>query len=176
MRITKSISQYTQKSRLFLYPTLGIPRGHSFIPVQTYLSWSNHYTIEQHRLLCLYKTKKTKAFKHFEQTVLFNHSYFEKRISVDDRQSMYVFDLTALAQDYDFIIKGRYSQLSSAVKNEILSFFINEPGHKAIINSYLNPEPYFEVYSELLEVDINILRETGELSNPPNLEREHFDL
>ena len=48
MEITFIQTKYIQKSRLFLYPMLDIKRGYSITPIQTYMSWKNKHTINEH--------------------------------------------------------------------------------------------------------------------------------
>ena len=50
MEIKSLIGTYIQKSRLFVYPMLGIRRGVSVTPVQTYLCWPNKYDITDNKL------------------------------------------------------------------------------------------------------------------------------
>ena len=38
--------------------------------------------------------------------------------------------------------------------------------------SYLHPEDYFDLYADLLGVDINILKAVGELCAPFHIEKE----
>ena len=38
--------------------------------------------------------------------------------------------------------------------------------------SYLYPEDYFDIYAELLGVNINILKNVGELCAPYNIDKE----
>ena len=39
-------TKYFQKSMIFLYPILGIKRGTSVTPLQTYFKWEGRYTAE----------------------------------------------------------------------------------------------------------------------------------
>jgi hypothetical protein len=42
------------------------------------------------------------------------------------------------------------------------------------INSYLNPEIYYEQYANLLNVNEKILRDVGELCSKPDLKKENL--
>ena len=44
------------------------------------------------------------------------------------------------------------------------------------MHSYLHPDDYFSKYAALLEVDVNILKETGELCNPVDKEKENLKI
>ena len=39
-------------------------------------------------------------------------------------------------------------------------------------DTYLFPEKYFEIYAELLELDIQTLKQIGELCDPCDIEKE----
>ncbi len=46
MALNEIYRKYFQKSKIFLYPLLDIPRGAKALPTETYLSWNNKYTTE----------------------------------------------------------------------------------------------------------------------------------
>ena len=61
--------KYFQKSKIFLYPLLGIKKGITFVPNETYMSWDNLYTINDNKLILLYKISIDK---------LIDYNLFEK--------------------------------------------------------------------------------------------------
>ena len=46
MALNSVYKKYFQKSKVFLYPLLGIKRGVSVIPVETYFGWDGYYNSE----------------------------------------------------------------------------------------------------------------------------------
>ena len=51
--IKSLITDYVQKSRIFLYPQLRIRRGVSVTPIETYMCWPGKYSIKDSVLICL---------------------------------------------------------------------------------------------------------------------------
>ena len=63
MAINALYVKYFQKSKIFIYPLLDIKRGSSVVPVETYVSWDNHYTPEDMKLICLYDIRTDDEYK-----------------------------------------------------------------------------------------------------------------
>jgi len=66
--------------------------------------------------------------------------------------------------------------MSPPVKRRILEFFKNNHSNYKYLDSYLNPEKYFNTYAELLKVPVEVLHEVGELCSPPDLKKETLKL
>jgi len=171
MALSSVYSKYFQKSKVFLYPLLGIKRGVSVVPVETYVCWKNHYTAEDMKLICIYDVRTDDEYKQFEKNVLLNHNRLNDYIKVGS-QLILTFDLSDLGDDWDHFINGRYSKISLNLKQKILNFFDKYSGNYAYMHSYLIPEKYFENYAELLDVDVKMLIEVGELCTKPDLNKE----
>ena len=110
--ITSLNKEYFQKSRVFLYPALGIKRGVNTTLIDTYISWENNYSPSDRKLCCLQHIRDDKDFKLFEKNKLLDNPYFDKLIEVEENKGVYVFDFSHLKDDYDFIIEGKYSKIS----------------------------------------------------------------
>ncbi len=54
MAIDALYKEYFQKSKIFMYPLLGIGRGSGVVPEQTYLSWEGYVTPEDTKLIAVY--------------------------------------------------------------------------------------------------------------------------
>ena len=54
----KIYESYFQKSKVFLYPLLNIPKGVRFVPSQTYLTWEDQFDLSRYKLIALYKINK----------------------------------------------------------------------------------------------------------------------
>ena len=70
------------------------------------------------------------------------------------------------------LINGRYSKISEEIKRKIVNFFDKHSGNYVYVTSYMYPEKFFKRYAELLDVSEELLRDTGELCDKPDLEQE----
>ena len=176
MTIKNLRKEYFQKSRIFLYPMLEIKKGSTILPEQTYIAWEELLKPEDRKLICLYQMENTDAFKTFEKSKLFGNKKFDNFMETQDNKALYIFTLDDLKEDYDLFIKGKYSLTSDAFKTKILTYYGQNSTTYEIVMSYLYPEDYFETYSKLLNVDVKILKQVGELCAPINFEKETLTL
>jgi hypothetical protein len=177
MEIKSLITDYVQKSRIFLYPALNIRRGVSVTPIETYMCWPGKYSIKDCKLICLYHVRDDSDFKTFEETFLFNNKYFSDFFQIEgDKKAAYVFDMSDFKEEYLLILKGKYSRLSTEYKKTVLNFFKNHKGHYNRIYSYLYPLKYYKDYATLLNVDKSLLSQVGELCSKPDLTKECLDI
>jgi len=178
--VEKLYREYFQKSKVFLYPLLGIKKGVRFVPTQTYLSWNDKYDIDSDKLLCLYVTDEDNKdqFTIFSDRKLKLLPVFEEKHDIDEFNFLYVFDLTLPLKRKDIkrFKEGKYSKLTKKTKEIIIKFFGERGKIAEYIESYLYPGYYWEDYSELLNVKIKDLQEVGELCNKPDLQKEDFTL
>jgi hypothetical protein len=56
----------------------------------------------------------------------------------------------------------------------ILDFFEKNSGNYVYVHSFLYPNKWFERYAELLAVDVDLLKEVGELCDKPNFDKENL--
>jgi hypothetical protein len=165
-------NEYFQKSRIFLYPALNIPRGGSVTPIETYVSWSGYYKQEDKKLIAVYHLRSDKEFIEFEKNKLFKNSMFSDFYETDDSKGVYVFDYEPFTEDWTLFTEGKYSKLSKTVKDRILSYYANSKKNYVYVDSYINPHLYYDLYSRLLECDKQLLEDVGELCDRPDIERE----
>lgn len=176
----KSLNQtYVQKSRMFLYPTLGIKRGHSVTPIETYVTWEGRYTVKDNKFICLYHLREDEDFKLLEKVKLAGNPLFHEFIDLGDNVGAYVFDFSEKKQDYENFIDGKYSRLSTDHKRAVMNFFRGQRSHHVYIESYLYPKKYIPLYAELLTTEKKdlapmhrTLSRVGELCSKPDLEKE----
>jgi len=171
MALNSVYKKYFQKSKVFLYPILGIKRGVSVIPVETYIGWQGYYGSEDMKLICVYDIRTDEEYKNFEKNILLTHSRLCDFVKVNS-QAVLTFDFSDLGDDWAHFINGRYSKISLNLKQKILGFFDKYSGNYAYMHSYLLPEKYFSNYAELLNVDVSMLIEVGELCTKPDLGKE----
>jgi hypothetical protein len=167
-------TKYTQKSRIFLYPFLDIKRGVSVTPIETYVSWTGLSKPEDKNLICVYHLRDDDDFKLFEKHKLLNNRHFVAFYQLPEEKAAYIFNLESEGETFDFFLQGKYSKIPEDKKKKILSFFSGNKHNHAIINSYLNPELYFNIYADLLNVNINLLKAVGELCSQPDLVKENL--
>ena len=172
MQLKSIQGNYIQKSRIFLYPLLGIRRGVSTVPEGTFMSWEDEYGVEDNKFLVQYHLRDDVEFKAFEEKNLIGNPLFHDMFELKDDTGVYVFNLEDSVKDYNKIVQGAYSMLSEGHKRKILNFFRNHHKHHAYIESYLYPEKYFQNYAKLLNVSTTLLRQVGELCSLPDNEKE----
>lgn len=176
MPIKSIYTKYFQKSKMFLYPLLGIRKGARIIPSETYLAWDDIIKPEDMKLVCLYHpTPNAKAdWKNYENKVLLKHNRLSSVNPINETNRLFIFDFSDLGDDWNYFITGRYSLISQDKKGTICSFFDHNSANFYYMKSYLYPDKYFEDYADILDVDIDMLKAVGELCNKPDLEKETF--
>tara|TARA_R110002012_G_scaffold69421_2_gene179699 strand:+ start:456 stop:1013 length:558 start_codon:yes stop_codon:yes gene_type:complete len=174
--VKKLYREYFQKSKVFLYPLLGIKKGVRFVPVQTYISWNDIYPKDKNKLLCFYtvEEKWTKEFEMFAELFLTTNVLFDEMHKIGDLDFLYIFDLGTYKRDINKFKIGKYSKFTKRTKEIIMKFFGETGTISEYIESYLYPEFYYEDYSEILNVEMNDLKKVGELCSKPDLEKEDF--
>lgn len=172
--MTEAYMQYFQKSKIFLYPLLGIRKGEEFVPTETYICWDGLYSENNYKYICVYNINRNLKFKLFEDKVLKSHELLEMATIIDKNTQLYVFDLSKYKNDIDMFLNGSYSNFSISSKNKILKYFGNVGRIAGYIKSYLNPEEYHEVYAKALNVDIKIIQHAHEVCTPPDLMKETY--
>lgn len=185
-KIEELYRDYYQKSRLFLYPILGIRRGESVTPKETYMSWFNEYGVDKQMFICTYHMRDDRQFKIFEDVKLLGNPLFHKFYELDNGNlGAYVFDLS-YNDDYACVLCGKYSKLSERHKATILDFCKESLSNYTYMESFLYPERYYAQYARLLTVDrpnisaqrtarnemLELLKTVGELYSKPDLEKE----
>lgn len=172
MVIKSLYKDYFQKSRVFLYPALEIRRGVSVTPIETYVSWEGRHNKDDMKLCCLYHLRNDPDFIGFEKTKLLGNKLFHTFYKVGDNKGLYIFDFTLYRDQWNHFIAGKYSRLSADYKRKIKNYIGPKQGDAPYIDSFLNPEKYFKLYAEMINVKEDLLKEVGELCDRPNFELE----
>lgn len=155
-----------------MYPLLDIKRGVSVIPIETYISWSGVYSIKDRKFMCTYSLRNDVEFKHFEKTKLLGNKFFYDFKLLGNNEAVYIFDMNSVKNDWDAIMNAKYSRLSEVHKKRILDFVGKTHSHYKRIESFIYPEKYFGLYSELMGVKQTLLEEVGELCSPMDFDKE----
>jgi hypothetical protein len=164
--------EYIQKSRIFLYPLLDIKKGSDAVPIESYIAWQDKFKPEDHKFMCTYHLRDDDAFKRFERFKLLGSKLFDSFYETSDELGVYVFDFSTFGSDWENFLAGKYSKLSSSTKTAILKFFMANKSNYHYINSYLNPDQYFDIYAQLLGVEERMLKSVGELCSKPDMSKE----
>jgi hypothetical protein len=171
MALNSVYNKYFQKSKVFIYPLLGIKRGVSVVPIETYFIWDGYYNSEDMKLICVYDIRTDNDYILFEKNTLLKHNRLCDYIKVNS-QAIFTFDFSDMEDNWFHFINGRYSKISLELKQKILGFFDKYSGNYAYIHSYLIPEKYFNNYAELLNVEPEMLIKVGELCSKPDTAKE----
>lgn len=169
--IDRLYAKYFQKSKSFLFPALGIKKSSDFNPTGTYLAIRGLLEPQDIKLVCTYKIEESEEFTLFEEQMLLGNPLFESKYTVGE-YNIYVFDYQSYSGDWFNFLLGKYSKLSPVLKRAVKAYYGESSSEYKYIESFLYPEKYFEVYSKLLQIDVKLLREIGELCDPCDLERE----
>lgn len=171
MAIQSLYKNYIQKSRIFLYPALGIKRQ-SNSPIETYVAWKDYCEPGDCKFICLHHLRNDPEFRAFEKVKLFGNPLFiDYKVTADDK-AIYVFDFSKSKSDWECFLRGKYSKISDKHKAVIKNFYGTQSPNYAYIESFLHPEKYFGMYSQIINVEQKILKQVGELCDPPDLEKE----
>jgi hypothetical protein len=168
--IDKLYNKYFQKSKSFLYPALGIKKS-SYGPENTYLSIDGLITPEEMKLICVFKKSDTEKFKVFEEQQILTNPLYVKKIDAESK-NIYVFDLYLYKDDWMYFMLGKYSKFSTVLRRAIRMYYGETSGEYKYLHTFLNPDEYFNKYADLLQMDVDILKNVGELCNPCNKDKE----
>lgn len=174
MAIKTLYKDYFQKSRVFLYPVLGIKKGVSVTPIMTYVSWEGNYSLADRKLICTYHIRDDKEFRIFEKINLMGNRLFHDFKLLEDGTGAYIFDMSEHAQDFDSFVSGSYSKLSADLKKKIEAFYGAKSANFAYVESYLEPQKYFGIYAQILGEAEETLKMVGELCDKPDLGQENL--
>lgn len=170
--IKQIYNKYFQKSKCFLFPVLGIKKESEYIPIQSFLTWKNVYTLNDYNLILTYENSKSIKWHKYIINIIMNNRMFNEFFKINENIVAISFDLHALQDDYDKIIKGKYSQISKQSKIKIRNYFGYNSPEWAYMESFLFPEKYIKIYSKILNVDEIHIRHTGELCDLPDFNKE----
>lgn len=169
--INELYNKYFQKSRAFLFPALGIKKTSHYLPVDTYVCLAERVFPEDIVLVVVYNKDESEGFRQFEKKMLLGSIMFQQRLETKT-QYIYLFNYEFYKDDWFNFLLGKYSKLSTLLKGSIKAYYGEGSKSYAHIDSYLYPEKYFERYAELLNVDVALLKKTGELCDSCDLVRE----
>ena len=165
---------YTQKSRIFCYTVLGIKRGASYIPEETYMAWKGEYSYEDCRLVVHYKKCNGSFFAAYSKGILEKCALFEKYVEINKDERVYIFDFTPHKENWMKILDGKYSQLKHTYKKAIETFYWKDYHQRKTVSKLIYPLQHYAEFAGYVGVDPELVREVGEVYDKPDLEKEEF--
>lgn len=164
--------EYFQKSKIFLYPLLSIQKGSSVTPIKTYISYDGYCTENDCKLLLVFHKRDDQEYFKFEKSKLFGNRLYCDYFEIDSKTVVYVFDFSEYKEDWKHFLNGKYSNMSTFVKDRILDYYRGNVKNYFHVHCFLYPEEHYEDYADMLECDISVLMEVGQLCDLPDLEKE----
>ena len=158
-----------------MFPALGIKKNSPFVPSGVYLAINDKIDVTHKRLICAYKAENTDVFRTFERDVILSNSLFEYVIEADGFK-LYIFNLSKYEKDYELFLLGKYSKLSKELKKLIREYYGETSSEYSYIESYLYPERFVGVYAKLLDVEVSLLIEVGELCDKCDPKKETLSI
>lgn len=177
-------SNYFQKSKVFLYPLLGIPFQSNPVMFETFMIVDDPAGKDRKLFVVdlltdqpnVYTTKANISFEQFfKNNVMKNQRFVSSELIGKSRVRCY-FDLSDLRDDVEAVKLGRYSKISDTSKKKLMNYFPVGHGNRNYLKSYLYPDLFIRIYAQILDVEEDLLREVGELCDKPNFEKEHVVL
>ena len=168
-------TKYFQKSRSFLFPALGIKRTSNFTPSGTYISIQGVISPEDMKLVCSFVDDQSEGFKAFEEQMLLTNPLFLEVIPIKGYK-LYVFDFQIYKEDWFNFILGKYSKLSNILKRAIKNYYGDRSSEYKYIETFLFPEKYFSIYAKLLDIEVSLLEQTGELCDACDINKENLKI
>jgi hypothetical protein len=160
-----------KKASVFLYPLLGISQKANIKPDSIWIAMENHIELEDKKLICVNDTS-VPDFEVFSNRVLVSRKNFLEKITLEETRTAYVFDFGKFETTWKAYLNAKYSQFDEESKKNILKYFNYNSANVVYLTSYLYPVKYFKDYARILDVDINLLKEVGELCSKPDFESE----
>ena len=172
-QLKKLYPRYFQKSRSFLAPVLGLKKASKFPFEQCYMQWEGKYTVKDQRIILTFDNPHDDpSWQEYQLESLVHNPMFDEIHDIGDGMVAMSFDLHCIEEDYMKVLEGKYGKLSLLVKNKIRDFYGYSSAEWVYMESFLFPDKYIRLYSEMLAVDEEHIRFTGELCDLPDLEKE----
>lgn len=165
-------TEYFQKSKVFLYPLLGIKKGISHVPSETYVCWDGLYSEKDYKFICVYNCDKDDKYLKFELNNLLGHPMLDGCYVLSNDKFAYVFDFSEYKHDHQKFINGQYSKFSLQSKEKIINFFNAGGKMSKYIESFLNPDEYHQDYADSLGVNVEQIKEVHEVCSKPDMLKE----
>jgi hypothetical protein len=170
--ISSLYNKYFQKSKVFLYPLIELPKTNLISSFQTYIAWENIIRQEDYKLICVFTdVDKEEFIKYEDKYIITSKYYLDKHLGLNN-ECVYIFDLSAFSKDWNNFLKGKYSLFSEKASLLIQKHYGIKSNEYEYIKTFLEPSKYIKLYSQLLEIDEEIIKSIGELCDPYDINKE----
>ena len=165
----KNLVKYrnVNKSTIFLYALLKM-KNINAIPICTYMSIENCSIHKDMNLICVFH-KLQNDFANIDAEFK-KHTQFDYYVDDTEDYRYYIMDFSMVPKVYEAIRLGKYSTLPAH-----LITAINVIGHPIAVIG-VNPDSYYEDFSNEFNVTIKSLKEKVELLEPPNIANETLNV
>ena len=165
-------NKYFQKSKIFLYPFLELPKvDEKYFTIQTYLKYKD-ISIEECFIICVYNIKDVEYFTKYKKEKINRSIYFTSEETIDENKHIVIFNISKFKTDYHYFMLGQYSKFSSKSKDLIKKYFGARSPQYVYVDTFINPKDYYNEYSTLLDVSKETLEEVVELCDKFDYEKE----
>lgn len=122
-------------------------------------------------LFLLYRYSESELYKAFELRII-KHPHYRHRIDINNYEVLFIFDIENFGKDVDKFIKGKYSELSNKLKNQIMKF------HKYVYGGTMHQILYRDPkLRKQLEIQFNVeISSNLELYDIPDIKEETYYL
>jgi len=159
IELLNEIGTYLQKSKTFLWPLVNLP----ITPIETYLKFGDIDLGNSKILIALFHNSDENYVKHKPAV---ESSKFHEFTFVDDEFDIVTFNFYTVRVDYDKIVKGEYSKISTNFK-----LLLTAKEKNKMVIKCLYPDKNYIEFAEELEINPEEL-EGKELLSPPSDQAE----
>jgi hypothetical protein len=161
---------------VFCFPLLGIKNSANHLLKGTYLAWDGEYNVEDLKLICQVEEHQRRMFYLDLDNVFESNPMFERKIDISSTNSVYVFDFSNYLNDWLLFVDGKYSMLSIEYKRMVILRFAKNPRQATVIRKILYPSKHYHEFAKIVDVPVSVVREVGEVLDPPDLHKEKLIL
>ena len=167
-------TRYFQKSKVFLYPLLGIKKGYKHVQKNTYVIWDQFFDKNDYRLMAVYDNDNSVDYKVFVDTVLQPLPASHAKFKISESKDLFLFDMARHKHDFDCFYDGRFSQMTVEAKRRIKNYFGSVGRISKYISSFLDPEEFHDDYAEAFNVSHELIQDVYEVCSKPDIDKETF--
>jgi len=150
---------------------MGIKRTAHHSPSGTYIALDGLVGPEEMKLICSFREDLSEGFKSFEEQMLISNPLYFSTVHIQE-YNLYLFDFSGYQNDWFNFIMGKYSKLSNPLRKAVKLFYGESSVEYKYMESFMQPEKYYDTYAKLLNVSVDMLKQVGELCDPCDLEKE----
>lgn len=175
--------RYVQKSKVFLLPLINLKKDLYVKPIKTFIiDKVANVTVNDRKLILPFFKDNSSEFNYYENNHIMTCDYLDVSSYYEtDKFRVYSFKLNHIENDFDLFLEGKYTKFSKKTKSLIHLYW----GKLKKNNFYPHPKieaylyPNLEIYKQVAEelnLPLEMVIETEELLDPPNLNLEELHI